>query len=156
MYRILLLFSIVLFFCQCKSTKDYMTPYEYEGRSISFGNGGGFTGKSVDYTLMDNGQIFRGVNKEGNVDMIMKLSENEVTQIFNTYDLLGFEKMNVDSPGNMYFFVQMNNSTPSEDKKLVWGNYDAGETRELKLFYLNLMRLANKGTKSSPYKTEVK
>ena len=72
MIRFCILLLIISALFQCKS-KDYLTPYDYDGRSISFGNGGGFTGKVTDFTLMDNGQIFQGANKEGNVNMIKKI-----------------------------------------------------------------------------------
>ncbi len=160
MFRFLLIVSSLLLFAQCKTTQDYQTPYEYEGRSISFGNGGGFTGKSVDFTLMDNGQIFKGLNKEGTVDMIKKISKDQVNQIFDTFDLLGFGELTINSPGNMYFFVQMNNhesaSTQNDDNKLVWGNYDSGESKELRIFHANLMSLVSKMTKPMPTKIEIK
>ncbi len=160
MFRFLLITSSLILFSQCKTTQDYLTPYEYEGRSISFGNGGGFTGKSVEYTLMDNGQIFKGLNKEGNVDMIKKISRDQVNQIFDTYDILGFDKLDVNSPGNMYFFVQMNILESEADhkvdnNKLVWGNYDSGESKELRIFHANLMSLVSKMTKPMPTKIEI-
>ena len=60
----------------------------------------------------------------------------------------------------MYFFVQMNNhesaSTQNDDNKLVWGNYDSGESKELRIFHANLMSLVSKMTKPMPTKIEIK
>ena len=153
MKHLLLITSAIFLLTQCK-TADYATTHEYEGRSISFGNGGGFTGKVLDFTLMDNGQIFKGANQEGNVSMIRKISKEQVDQIFSTYDVLNFADKTVNSPGNMYYYVEMFDN--DERHKLVWGNHDAGESKELRVYHANLMSLVTKMTKPMPTKFEVK
>jgi len=141
MLKYILVLLVFVTFIQCK-TKDYVTPYNYEGRSLSFGNGGGFTGKVLDFTLMDNGQVFKGVNKEGVVDMIKKVKKDKVNQIFNTYDLLALGEMSVDDPGNMYYYISMNDN--GKIKKLTWGGANANESKELRVFHANLMGIVTK------------
>lgn len=153
MKHILIITSAIFFLTQCK-TADYATPYNYEGRSISFGNGGGFTGRVLDFTLMDNGQIFKGANKEGNVTMVRKIPREQADQIFSNYDVLGFGDQTVSSPGNMYYYVEMWDNDHSH--KLVWGNHDAGESKELRVYHANLMSLVTKMTKPMPTKFEMK
>jgi len=153
MSRVALFLIISTLFIQCK-TKDYMTPYEYEGRTISFGSGGGFTGKVLGYTLMDNGQIFQGTNLEGNVTALKKISKEKVTQCFNNYDRLGLAKLKIDSPGNMYQYVTMKDGDTTN--KLTWGSMDANESKELRVFHANLMSLVGKVLPKNPGKLEVK
>jgi len=135
---ITLMILVSCFFLNCK-TQDYSTPYEYPDQMIIFGNGGGFSGRVQEWTLLDNGQMFKGTNQEGNVNVLNKVDKDQVKQIFKNYKTLKFGDLQIDSPGNMYFFLIMK----EEDKehKLTWGSYDAGEPKELKLFYANLISL---------------
>lgn len=153
MSRVVILLLVCTVFIQCKS-KDYLTPYEYEGRTISFGSGGGFTGKVLGYTLMDNGQIFEGTNLEGNVTARKKISKEKVTQCFSNYDQLGLGKLSIESPGNMYKYVTMKDGELTH--KLTWGSHDAGESKELRVFHANLMSLVGKVVPKNPGKIQVK
>lgn len=153
MSRIIIFFIATTLLAHCK-TKDYLTPYEYEGRIISWGSGGGFTGKVLGYTLMDNGQIFEGTNLEGNVTALKKVSKEKVAQCFENYDLLGLSKLSIDSPGNMYKYITMKEGDTSH--KLTWGSYEAGESKEVRVFHSNLMSLVGKAAPRKPSKMEVK
>ena len=158
MNRLFFFLPALLLFAQCKTSKlataDYDTPYNYEGRSISFGNGGGFTGRVVEYTLMDNGQIFKGANREGNVTMIKTIPKDRTEQIFSSYDLLGFGEQTVDGPGNMYYYVEMTDQ--NNRHKLIWGDYDAGESKTLRTYYRNLMSLVSNATTPKPTDYDIK
>ena len=123
----------------CKTSQDYLTPYEFEGPIISFGTGGGFSGKVNQYTLLSNGQLFKGTNYEGNVTVMDKIDSDQCDQIFSNYSLLGLNKLKIDNPGNMYFFVKMKEGT--EENKLVWGGTDVEAPDALKLYHKILMAL---------------
>lgn len=153
MSRITLLLLVSTLMIQCKS-KDYMTPYEYDGRTITFGGGGGFTGKVAGYTLMENGQIFQGTNLEGNVTALKKISKDKVEQCFNNYDQLGLSNLNIDSPGNMYKYVTMKQGDKTH--KITWGSAEANESKELRVFHANLMSLVGKVLPKNPQKIQIK
>lgn len=139
------LLSVILF-TQCKTT-NVTSLSEYKGRYISFGNGGGFTGKILNFNLLDNGMIFKGNEISENMAPFKKISKEEVNQIFSTYDSMGFGKMDVDGPGNMYFYVEMNEADGKH--KLLWGSHDAGESKELRVYHANLMRLIRSKNQNS-------
>lgn len=153
MSKLFFLSAIVLSLVQCK-TQDYLTPYEYEGRTIDFGSGGGFTGKATHYTLMENGQIFSGTNKEGNVKAIKKISKEQCKQLFDSYDNMDFGSLSIDSPGNMYFYLTMNDSDIK--KKLTWGAHDANESKELRVFHTILMNQVRKQSGTPTGKIQIK
>jgi len=141
---IFLLFALM----SCKS-KDYLTPYEYQGRIIHFGSGGGFTGKVSHFTLMDNGQVFEGIDKEGTVTVLKKLDKSVVEQVFDNYDKLNLKELRLDNPGNLYKFLRLNNH------KITWGG--KGEVpRELDIFYAILMKHVDKKVANTAKKIQVK
>ncbi len=152
MFRLILLLLLPLLLSQCK-TKDYLTPHEYEGRIINFGSGGGFTGKSTQYTLMENGQIFKDVNKEGNVVGIRKLKKAEVQQIFDNYDKLNFSNLRLNEPGNMYHFITMRSQ--GKDHKIMWGNSATEGYKELQLFHSILLNTVNKSRTDQSQKVKI-
>lgn len=153
MNKLFYLAVIILSLTQCK-TKDYLTPYEYEGRTIDFGSGGGFTGKSTHYTLMDNGQIFSGTNKEGNVNAVKKISKKECKQLFDSYDHMDFGALSIDSPGNMYYYISMHDGDTI--KKLTWGGHDANEPTELRVYYTILLSHVKKQSRMPTEKIQIK
>ena len=118
----------------CKTTQDYVTPYEYTGSAITFGSGGGFSGRVNQFTLLSNGQLFKGTNYEGNVTVMDKVESGRCDQIFSNYDFLRFDDMDINDPGNVYFFVKMKHEDDSEHN-LKWGGTDAEAPQSLQLFY---------------------
>lgn len=123
----------------CKTSQDYQTPYEYEGPIMSFGTGGGFSGRVNQFTLLSNGQLFKGTNLEGNVTVMDKIDKDQCAQLFSNYELLGFDKLQIDNPGNMYFFVKM--KEVDTENKLVWGGTDVEAPEALKIYHNILMTL---------------
>jgi len=138
MTKLCLFLSMTFLLIQCKS-KDYLTPYEYEGRVIDFGSGGGFTGKVKQYTIMDNGQVFINADKEGFVDGLKKLGKDQVKQVFNSYDQMNFDQMNFNNPGNLYHFITMKSNGTTH--KLTWGDKETKAPNELEVFHNILMNL---------------
>ena len=62
--------------------------------------------------------------------------------------------MEVDKPGNMYFYVEMHDA--GNNHKLIWGDHDSGETKELRVYHANLMSLVTKMTRPMPQKIQIK
>ena len=144
---LIFLVSIMVLCTQCK-TKALTSLDDHSGRHISFGNGGGFTGKILNYILLDNGQMYRGQGISEGVKPFKTISDEQTEQIFNTYDDMGFSNLDIDSPGNMYFYVEMHES--DEQHKLLWGSHDAGESKELRVFHANLMALVKPQMNKTP------
>jgi hypothetical protein len=129
---------------QCK-TKHY-TPYEFEGKQLIFGTGGGFTGQVKEYTLLENGQLFSGAHQEGFVKELPKVKKNKTKQIFENYHSLHFDKITIDKPGNMYHYLIVKEG--EKEHKIQWGAYDANPPRELTVFFANINKLASDLNKS--------
>ena len=113
-------------------------------KALCFGNGGGFTGKVQQYTLLPNGSLFIGAGLDGTSYTI---EEAACKQIFSNYKLLRLSEMFINAPGNMYYFVEKQNA--GHKQRLTWGAYDAGEPKELRIFHANLMKMAIAATKGA-------
>ncbi len=119
----------------CKT--QYETPYEYEGAMITIGTGGGFTGQTREYTLLDNGQVFGNLQKDM-VYMGPKLKKNATKQMFRLYHELQLDTLYIDKPGNMYHYLKYKDSGSSHEIK--WGAYDANPPKELGIYFANLKK----------------
>lgn len=135
-YPALFVIGVALSMSACKSS--YSTPYDYEGPVIVIGSGGGFTGQVEEYTVLSNGQLFFGTGNEGFVHTLPDLAKGDVAQIFKNYKDLGFDKLEIDKPGNMYHYLIYRNKDSTH--KIQWGAYDANPPRELTIFFANLKK----------------
>lgn len=135
------IFICLLFFIHCKPS--HFTPYEYEGKIIVIGTGGGFTGQVREYTILENGQVFSGTSQEGFVKELPRLEKKDVVQIFRNYDELNFAALEIDKPGNMYHYLIMKNENGNH--KIQWGAYDSNAPRELLIYFANLKKQVARG-----------
>lgn len=136
---------IALVFLSCVSCKtQHKTPYDYDGQQIIFGQGGGFSGQVVEYTLLENGQLFAGTNQEGFVDELKSLDKNQVKQIFGMCKKYGFESLELDNPGNQYYYF----ITKEGDKKnkIQWATGEKELPEELRILFGNLKNLTKTRT----------
>lgn len=140
MNRTISILPVLCFFfiISCKST--HQTPYDFNGSKLIFGNGGGFSGKVTEYTLLSNGEFYKGLNKEGVVYSLDKLQKKRIDQIFTNYDVLKFNELDINRPGNMYNFIVMNKGNTSH--RIQWANYDEEIPENLRIYFKNLMTMA--------------
>lgn len=120
----------------CKTAK--FTPSSYEKEQIVFGNGGGFSGAVVEYTLLSNGQLFKKNNTNNDQVEIGMIKKNETAQIFEIYKLLKMDKRILNDPGNMYYFIKR--KTPDTFHKAIWGGSQNVDSR-VTIFFANLMKM---------------
>ncbi len=125
----------------CKTTK--YTPTDFPDEQITFGSGGGFSGIVNDYTLLANGQLFKRSSTDNKFVELKKLKKNEAKQAFKNYQFLGINNLTVNSPGNLYYFIQYKDKDKKEHK-LVWGDNDAPIDQNLKTYYDLLSTLVPK------------
>lgn len=133
-----LLISLLLL-ASCKS-KQY-TFDTYEGDIIAIGSSGGFTGAKTKYYIFENGQIFKN-DKSGKVPL-PTLDRSLMKQQFNNYYSLGFDKMEINDPGNMSYFIIMNPNTENV-KMLKWGGGTTAPSKELEQYYNLLSAIIKK------------
>ncbi|MFT4664092.1 MAG: hypothetical protein ACI8YQ_002522 [Polaribacter sp.] len=135
------LLLVVLFYSSCKTTK--YTPTDFPDAQITFGSGGGFSGLVTDYTLLENGQLFKRSSKDKLFVPIKGVKKDAVAQAFKNFNFLGLDKMEVNDPGNLYYFIEFKTEEGTA-KKLTWGNSKSEMEHTLKLFYSQLSSLIAK------------
>lgn len=128
----LLIFSILLI--SCHSSKQ--DPATFSGKQIIFGNGGGFAGAYNEYVLQENGDFYKKEAIKGDYNWVKRLDKDLAEQIFTNYTTLEIEKINMNKPGNIYYFVGMKDEV--NEHKLIWGDQIKVD-QNLQLFYRILM-----------------
>lgn len=110
----------LLFFAQCKVVK--YTPDKLPTRQVIFGEGGGFAGKETAYTLLENGQIFKQTGTENAYQELRAINPKTAKAIFEKVHSLQLYKMDIERPGNLYYFLQEVNE--AIDSRVTWGSGD--------------------------------
>ena len=111
---------ILVFFAACKATK--YTPEKLPARQVVFGDGGGFAGIETAYTLLENGQLFKQVGVEGGFVELKPLKSQAAKELFEKVNSLQLFKLDIDKPGNMYYFLRQ--VTDHLDSRVTWGAGD--------------------------------
>jgi len=135
------LLLIVFFYSSCKTTK--YTPTDFPDAQITFGSGGGIAGLVTDYTLLENGQLFKRSSKDNVFVPLKGVKKDAVKQAFKNLTFLGLDKIDTNDPGNIYYFIEYKTEEGSS-KKITWGNGNAEDEKTLKLFYDQLSSLIAK------------
>lgn len=140
----LLSFSLLLFFYgSCRSTK-YQSPTDFPDRQIIFGSGGGIAGLVKTYTLLENGQLFKSSTMDSTYTALKASDKKRVSQVFNNYTFMGIDKINMNAPGNMYYFIEYKDKE-AKVHKITWGLGESPqEEANLNLFYSQLLSLVPK------------
>lgn len=82
-------------------------PDSYAGRQLRVGNGGGFTGFSTTYCLLDNGQLFSRSSRDTAYQFLGRQTTANTKRAFATVETTGrIKRVRFDNPGNMYKFVE--------------------------------------------------
>lgn len=102
------LFSIILFTVMvnysCSSSKKAFDPETHEKVFLTFGSGGGFSGKVMKYYLTEDGYLYM---QDGDQNIkIGKAPKTMTDQVMGNYEKLGLDKMDVNEPGNKYLFIE--------------------------------------------------
>lgn len=109
---------------------------------ITFGKGGGFTGAVTEYTLLENGQLFKkdGVGKE--MLEIKSTKRKMAKKVFQQMNELKLMEKNFNHPGNIYYFIRC--KANGQENYLSWGASDHQPDDQLKSFYEKLNTLIPK------------
>ncbi len=142
--------SICLSFLSLFVSMSLLTPIlaqekmdKYPGNIIYFGYGGGFTGLVYKYALLENGDVYKKQPFEkDSFELINKVLADQLISIFNNYEFLGIDSMQLNDPGNTYTYVTFCNAKKQE-KKIVW-NRTLQIPGNLKTFYNQLIDLIPK------------
>lgn len=128
----------LLLFSQCKVVK--YTPDKLPTKQIIFGDGGGFVGVETSYTLLENGQIFKQVGVDADYEELKSIKPKSAKDIFEKVHSLQLYKMDIEQPGNLYYFIQEVNE--SIDSRVTWGAGDYLPPQSVISVYKELQELA--------------
>ena len=121
----------------CKPTQNGIK--DFKGKQLIVANGGGFTGQVVEFTLLEDGRVFRNNSFEQNTVFHKKLNKNETSQIFNNIQVLNLKEIVLDEPGNMYYYVKLKDDDNTHVIK--WNTESTGtDTKTAKLFYQTVIQ----------------
>ena len=132
----LLLLSALLF-PFCKATK--YTPDKLPAHQLIFGDGGGFAGIETSYTLLDNGQVFKQTGMSGAFQELKPIHRKQAKAFFEKANALHLYKLDIDKPGNLYYFIR--EITAQLDSKVTWGAGDYLPPQSLVFLYKDLATL---------------
>jgi len=133
-----------LFFWSCKP-KNYVIDNLPE-RQITFGEGGGFTGKYTTWMLLDSGQIFQKSGIGAEFSEIGKVKYKEAKKFYKRADAITVDKMKKNRPGNYNYELILQRD--SVDYKAGWANEVDVDTSILNL-YMDLRAVAMEIQKDS-------
>ncbi|HFA51586.1 MAG TPA: hypothetical protein ENJ95_21435 [Bacteroidetes bacterium] len=128
----------MLLFTHCKVVK--YTPDKLPTTQIVFGDGGGFAGIETSYTLLQNGQLFKQVGTEGKYEELRPIKSKEAKEFFKKVASLQLYKMDIEKPGNLYYFIREAND--AIDSRVTWGAGDYLPPKALISTYKDLKALA--------------
>ena len=126
-----------MLFSYCKVVK--YTPDKLPARQLIFGDGGGFAGIETSYTLLDNGQIFKQVGTNGNYQELKSMNRKKAKELFGKAKTLQLFNLDIDKPGNLYYFVR--EISEQLDSKVTWGTGDYLPPQGLVFLYKDLAAL---------------
>jgi len=133
MRKIILLSFILPLFFACSTSKNMV--YKQTSSQIFFGNYGGFTNVKLEYVLNDDGNIFK-IEKDSTF-FIKKINREQLKDIQNSIDEDEFRKTQVNTPGNITYFVRL--KTKEFENRVIWS--DNGLNKPVEILYNKLFDL---------------
>lgn len=133
-----------VFFASCKS--QHYTPDTLPETQLVFGDGGGITGATTAYILLENGQIFKAYSLDNSMTEVGKIKKKQAQTLMTEARELGMEDMDVDQPGNMYYFLEL--KTDNGDYRCTWGAQGYEVNEQLRDFRQKLLNLARETAQS--------
>jgi len=135
----LAVFASAALFWFCKNTK--YAPNTLPDRQLRWGNGGGFVGKEITYTLLDNGQIFTQKTGEALTESA-STKRRTAKSIFKTAETLGLAALDFQHPGNTYKFIEIQSG--GAVRRISWGDAEHPVSQGVADLYTQLAALVKK------------
>lgn len=112
--------------------------------AVEFGQGGGMTDKFQTYVVKDSGELFGKVDKNSEPQLIRQLDNSELKTIYKKLKAANIANLDIDTPDNVYQFIEVKNAEGNSVNKVIWGKPDGKLTIELADLYNYLMDIAKK------------
>ncbi len=140
----LIILVAVVLLLSCKTSNKI--PEDYDKRMVYFGGGGGFTGQSYEFCLLENGSLFNVDKNNEDHTYNMKLKKKQSQEIFTKIDQLSLLGLAYNEPGNMYKFIKIMKGA-DEAHNLVWGSPSLEVDSSLESLYSELITLTKTSEK---------
>lgn len=112
-----ILLVLTFVFVGCSSQEKLA---KYKDVEIIFGNGGGYTGQEITYSLSSDGTLKMTDRLKNETVEITKLKANKTLELFEKLSELNIAGLEFNKPGNMYSFIQ--ETKDGKSQKIVWGD----------------------------------
>ncbi len=135
----LTIFATTFLWLACKHPK--YTIDKLPEKQIRWGNGGGFAGKETSHILCDNGQIFSR-DIMGKTSEAGKTKGKKAKELFKTTESLELAKMEFKHPGNLYYFLEIQEGDMVS--RVVWGDKNMPVGKPIEDLFRELNELLKK------------
>lgn len=115
-----ILISLVIFIFSCCQTTRYSTPESFDGKEIIIGEGGGISGQTTQYIILENGQVFVRTIFPASLKELDKLRKKNVELIFERVENLKNQEAVFLRPGNMTYSLSLKSGQELFEYK--WGD----------------------------------
>ena len=123
----------------CSANHSAM-PDGYTGRQVAVGSGGGFTGLTTTYYVLDNRKLFRKSNRDTVYTPLGKLTARQKKRVFSAIlDTCQIAKTPYNEPGNVSRFVLFQDG--AESHRVTWAVGDSAVPTSYSKFYQSFMAI---------------
>jgi len=128
-------FLMLLAIISLTSCKSHQPAQEdHHGNWMVIGHGGGFTGQTIEYQIAESGKVIRRNSLTNSEEEMKSITKDAYIQIESNYEKLGLDKIQLNQPDNMYYYVIF--FKEGYTHKIVWNNNDESEVQaKLQLFF---------------------
>lgn len=134
--------SLVLFFSCCASQQKVTNPSDFKGRTLQFGSGGGFTGLTTTYTLLENGQLFSQTGiEDGPLKELTCVSKKQVKPLFTAAAKIEWPDKKISNPGNMASSLTYKEN--GKEHGIIWGGGEYGPPADVLQLYKDLYQIVS-------------
>ena len=122
----------------CSNANEF--PKQEKRDEIHFGQGGGFTGAVSHYILLEDGRLFQKAWQDSTLTYVDTWPGLFTRQMFLNYKSLNLDTINVNKPGNLYYFIEYH-SRKNPVHRIVWGNSEYQPDDNLVTYYSTLQKM---------------
>ena len=122
---------LLTFACKAKKIVESSVPAD---SYIVIGQGGGFTGKYIQFKINGDGKIEEFNFSNESYSQIAQLKATEVSGYFDRIDSLSIGEMDVINPGNMSQYLEVNYKD-IKNHKLIWPMKESAIKENIQSFY---------------------
>lgn len=128
---------IILLLSCCATQQKVAKPTDWKGQTLQFASGGGFTGLTTTYTLLENGQLFSQTEAvNGSVKELQAVDKKKVKSLFAAAAKIKWSDERVVHPGNMHYTVIY--KTGGKEHEVTWGDGKYIPPAEVEQLYKDL------------------